>query len=271
MNTQFLEILEKASVLLSWNRDTGVQYLDISEESIRLMESWGTDTPECTHNHVKTGISEQSVRHNSEKKQAARKYIKTAATSQQGERKTAGSEVSSKKDMPVDSITKSDNDQESCIDITGNISSQILFFSESLNYADPPGELFLNILKAMNLGKDSVCLCTFQTLDYTRGIPAVREQVADIRKEMDHLISDLKKRVSQTDSLPPRIICTFGDAALKILMGREYMLTTSRGHFHNYNGIYVMPTYHPAQILADKGLKRWVWEDMKQIMASAKI
>ncbi|MBF0468467.1 MAG: hypothetical protein HQK61_06235 [Desulfamplus sp.] len=54
---------------------------------------------------------------------------------------------------------------------------------------------------------------------------------------------------------------------MKILMGREYMLTTARGIFYNYNGIALMPTYHPAQILEDNSLKRFVWEDMKQIMA----
>jgi len=39
-----------------------------------------------------------------------------------------------------------------------------------------------------------------------------------------------------------------------------------RGRFHNYNGIKLLPTYHPAYLLRNPDKKRAVWEDMKLLM-----
>ena len=38
-----------------------------------------------------------------------------------------------------------------------------------------------------------------------------------------------------------------------------------RGHFHDYLGVKVMPTFHPAYLLRDPHKKREVWEDMKMV------
>ena len=39
-----------------------------------------------------------------------------------------------------------------------------------------------------------------------------------------------------------------------------------RGRWGTYEGIEVMPTYHPAYLLRNPEGKRDVWEDMKEVM-----
>jgi uracil-DNA glycosylase len=64
----------------------------------------------------------------------------------------------------------------------------------------------------------------------------------------------------------PRVICTLGEAAGRALLGGEFHLAQARGRWHAYQGIPVMPTFHPAYLLGDPSAKRWVWEDIKKIM-----
>jgi DNA polymerase len=42
-------------------------------------------------------------------------------------------------------------------------------------------------------------------------------------------------------------------------------ITKLRGRFHNFRGIKLMPTYHPAFLLRNPDMKRDVWEDMKMV------
>jgi len=45
-------------------------------------------------------------------------------------------------------------------------------------------------------------------------------------------------------------------------------ITRVRGHFHEWRGIKVMPTYHPAFLLRNPPAKKEVWDDMKQVMTT---
>lgn len=233
MKSEFIQIVNQAINLFGWNRDAGVEYVDISEESIRIIREW--------RGKGSAGVVAQ--------RGAASDNISNRGAVTAGVLPSVDGEIQS---------------EEHTVICEGDLNAQIFFLSEALYYGSPQGQLFLNILKAMNLTRETVCLCTFNPIDYTKGLHMVRRQVDQIRSQAEESIHDARTR---TGGRYPKVICLFGDAALKILMGREYMLTAERGKFHNYNGIHVMPTWHPAQILADSSLKRWVWEDMKQIMA----
>ena len=39
-----------------------------------------------------------------------------------------------------------------------------------------------------------------------------------------------------------------------------------RGQWLDYNGVKVMPTYHPAYLLRTPSAKKDVWADMKKVM-----
>ena len=41
-----------------------------------------------------------------------------------------------------------------------------------------------------------------------------------------------------------------------------------RGRFHEYRGIRVVCTYHPAYLLRNPPAKKQVWEDMKMLMGA---
>jgi len=69
----------------------------------------------------------------------------------------------------------------------------------------------------------------------------------------------------QINVIRPKIICALGKFAAQTLLGTETPITKLRGNFHDYNGIPVMPTFHPAYLLRNPEDKRLVWEDMKKI------
>jgi len=64
----------------------------------------------------------------------------------------------------------------------------------------------------------------------------------------------------------PKVIITLGTKASQSLLKIRQPLEQLRGKFHEYNGIKVMPTYHPSLLLNHPEYKRQVWEDMKQVM-----
>ena len=43
-------------------------------------------------------------------------------------------------------------------------------------------------------------------------------------------------------------------------------ITRLRGRVGEYEGIPVMPTYHPAYLLRNPSAKKDVWEDMKEVL-----
>ena len=69
----------------------------------------------------------------------------------------------------------------------------------------------------------------------------------------------------QIDAVLPKVIVTLGKPAASLLLGRDVAITRVRGQWHEYRGIPVMPTFHPAYILRQytEQNRRLVWEDLK--------
>jgi DNA polymerase len=65
--------------------------------------------------------------------------------------------------------------------------------------------------------------------------------------------------------IQPKVICTLGKFASQVLLETETPISRLRGSFHDFKGIKLMPTYHPAYLLRNPGAKKLVWEDMKII------
>ena len=72
--------------------------------------------------------------------------------------------------------------------------------------------------------------------------------------------------IKQLSILKPRVICALGTFAAQTLLKTQERISLLRGKFHSYQGIKVMPTYHPAYLLRNPGEKRVVWEDIKIVM-----
>lgn len=63
--------------------------------------------------------------------------------------------------------------------------------------------------------------------------------------------------------IKPAIIMTLGRIASQVLLGTETGIGRLRGKAHDYQGIPLIPTYHPSAVLRNPDLKREVWEDLK--------
>jgi DNA polymerase len=72
----------------------------------------------------------------------------------------------------------------------------------------------------------------------------------------------------QISAIKPEFICALGTFAAQTLLENKTPISKLRGSFHNYKGIKVLPTYHPAYLLRNPDKKRDVWEDMKMLMVS---
>ena len=64
----------------------------------------------------------------------------------------------------------------------------------------------------------------------------------------------------------PQIIVLMGSTALQNILGKEYKITASRGHWIEKKGIMYMPTWHPAALLRDENKKIEFWRDFKKVI-----
>jgi DNA polymerase len=63
----------------------------------------------------------------------------------------------------------------------------------------------------------------------------------------------------------PQVIVALGSPAFQCLTRSKDSITRSRGQFYDWNGMKLMPTFHPAYLLRSPEKKREVWEDMKKV------
>lgn len=73
--------------------------------------------------------------------------------------------------------------------------------------------------------------------------------------------------VAQIRAVRPRVIVALGKFAAQALCRSETPISRLRGEWHTYEGIDVMPTYHPAFLLRNPAAKREVWADIQAVMA----
>lgn len=72
---------------------------------------------------------------------------------------------------------------------------------------------------------------------------------------------------AQIASLNPRAIIAVGRVAAQNLLNTQTGIGQLRGRIFDYQGIPLMPTYHPSALLRDENLKRPAWEDLKGFKA----
>jgi len=70
----------------------------------------------------------------------------------------------------------------------------------------------------------------------------------------------------QIELIRPSIIILLGATALKGLVDPNGKITQVRGKWMEWQGIQVMPTYHPSALLRNPDLKKDVWADIKLVV-----
>jgi DNA polymerase len=75
--------------------------------------------------------------------------------------------------------------------------------------------------------------------------------------------------VRQLEIIRPRVIVTLGLPAAKYMLQSRLTMGKMRGQWHNWRGIKLMPTFHPAYLLRSytEENRAAVWSDLKQVMA----
>ncbi|MCB9649482.1 MAG: uracil-DNA glycosylase [Deltaproteobacteria bacterium] len=72
--------------------------------------------------------------------------------------------------------------------------------------------------------------------------------------------------LAQIRLVQPRVLVTLGRPATQTLLRNTIPITKQRGKWTHFNGIPLMPTFHPAYVLRNPAEKRPVWEDIQEVM-----
>jgi DNA polymerase len=155
----------------------------------------------------------------------------------------------------------------------GNIDSPLMFVGEAPGadedeqgepFVGKAGQLLTRIIEAMGLKRSDVYIANI-----LKCRPDTPGQSAGNRKprpeEMETCIPYLHEQI---DLIKPKVLVALGATAVEGLLGKTQGITKLRGHWQEYRGTPLMPTYHPAYLLRNQamGEKRRVWEDMLQVM-----
>ncbi len=153
---------------------------------------------------------------------------------------------------------------------TGDPHARLLFVGEGPGYEEDQsgepfvgaaGRLLTRIIDAIHLSREQVYICNIIKCRP----PGNRNPMTD---EIEVCYPFLKRQIA---SVKPDIICALGTFAAQTLLETGSPISKLRGHFHDYSGIKVLPTYHPAYLLRNPEKKRDVWEDMKKLMKALDI
>jgi DNA polymerase len=147
---------------------------------------------------------------------------------------------------------------------TGNPKAKLVFVGEGPGrdedlqgkpFVGLAGQLLTKIIQAIQLTREEV---------YIANIIKCRPP-GNRNPEPDEIRACEPFLIKQLEVIRPKLICALGTFAAQTLLKSEEKISHLRGRFYQYQGIPVMPTYHPAYLLRNPKLKRDVWEDMKKV------
>ena len=127
---------------------------------------------------------------------------------------------------------------------------------QGLPFVGRAGQLLTKIIEAMKLTRQDVYIANIlKCRPPNNRMPLPTEILA--------CEENIKRQI---DIIKPAVICTLGKFASQTLLRTQTPISALRGKFQEYNGIRVMPTFHPAYLLRNPNDKKLVWADMKKIM-----
>jgi DNA polymerase len=83
------------------------------------------------------------------------------------------------------------------------------------------------------------------------------------REEMDMCLPYLRQQIRL---IRPKVIVGLGGTAMEGLLGKPVGITRMRGIWQEYQGIKLMPTFHPSYLLRDPAKKKDAWQDLKAVL-----
>lgn len=126
---------------------------------------------------------------------------------------------------------------------------------QGLPFVGRAGQLLTKILAAIEIDRDDVYICNILKCRP----PNNRKPLAS---ETDACEPYLWKQI---ELVQPRYILALGLTAANTLLKNKESMTNLRGTVHDYHGIPMMVTYHPAALLRNPEWKKATWEDVQQL------
>jgi DNA polymerase len=127
----------------------------------------------------------------------------------------------------------------------------------SANAEEPAGQLLQKMLLAIGVKPEAAY---FANVVRCRPPRNRRPQSAEVDRCSDYLLREIR-------IVAPRAILAFGEESAQMLSRSEASIAHLRGHWHEHEGIPVMPSWHPEDLLEHPERKREAWEDLQKLRA----
>lgn len=148
------------------------------------------------------------------------------------------------------------------VNSVGNFSAELMFVGEAPGanedeegepFVGRAGQLLTKIIESIGMTREEV---------FIGNINRCRPP-GNRAPEPDETVACKPFLLREIAVVKPKVIVVLGATAAHNLLETKVPIGKLRGHFHDYQGTKVMPTFHPAYLLRDPHKKREVWEDMK--------
>lgn len=117
------------------------------------------------------------------------------------------------------------------------------------------GQLLNKILAAIHLTRDDVYIANILKCRPPGNRRPERFEVGQCEPYL----------IKQLDLIRPKFILALGLTAANTLLNRNAKMGELRGTIHDYHGVKVVVTYHPAALLRNPQWKRPAWEDVQML------
>lgn len=155
----------------------------------------------------------------------------------------------------------------------GNPNADLMFIGEAPGadedrqgepFVGRAGQLLTKIIEAMGFKRSDVYIANILKCrpDMPPGSYGNRKPTSS---EMQTCLPYLEEQI---DIIQPKVMVALGATAVEGLLGTGGAMRELRGHWHSYQNIPLMITYHPSYLLRNQAPsdKRKVWEDMLQVL-----
>jgi DNA polymerase len=156
----------------------------------------------------------------------------------------------------------------------GNPDAEIMFVGEAPGadedmvgepFVGKAGQLLTKIIDTMGLRRSDVFIAN--VLKCRPNMPP--GESGNRKPTPDEMATCKPYLIQQIEIVQPRVIVALGGTAVEGLLDIEKAgITRLRGNWREFQGIPVMPTYHPSYLLRNQALseKRNIWEDMLAVL-----
>lgn len=120
------------------------------------------------------------------------------------------------------------------------------------------GQLLTDIIvKGMKMRREDVYILNILRCRPPANRTPLPQEAANCREYLDRQLAIIQ----------PKFICCLGAVAAQNLLATDQSIGKLRGRIHDLGPVKVVCTYHPAYLLRNPDAKKFVWEDVKMLLA----